>query len=404
MSLTNLVSGVTRLNNIIAKSAKGSYIRSVTGEKYLDLTSGIGAVSTGHCHPKVTKAAVKQVKQLVHAQQNCVAGHTAMDKLLGKLEKHLPEGLDEVYFSNSGTDAIENAVKLARKATGKTNIITLMGGFHGRSLGAMSLSTSRTSCREGYQPLMPGVFHLDFPHPGEWEYSVDNLHQLTTRATSPSETAAIIVEPVLGEGGVVQVDPEFAQFLREWCTEKGVLFISDEVQSGCCRTGPWWSYSRLGIEPDIITFAKGIASGFPLAGVASRKEYFDQIQPNGLGGTYNGNAVSVAAAAATIDVLESIQHEVEPKGEYFASSILDLEHLLVREVRQYGLMIAVEIDLDPESFQIMMKRASEYGILMLSTGIESTLRLLPPLTISYQEIDLAVERLEEWLDTCLIYY
>ena len=400
MKLTNLVSGVARYNNIIAKTGRGSYIRDVNGVRYLDLTSGIGVLSTGHCHPHVTKKVVTQCRQLVHAQQNCVGSHTGVETLLGKLSKHLPDNFDNVYFSNSGTDAVENAVKLARKATGKTNIITMLGGFHGRSLGAMSLSTSRTSCREGYQPLMPGVFHLDFPSPGNIDYSIENLHEITSKVSSPQETAAVILEPVLGEGGVVQVDPEFAQYLREWCTDEGVLLISDEVQSGCCRTGPWWSYSNLGIEPDVITFAKGIASGFPLAGVISRSEYFNNIHPNGLGGTYNANAVSVAAAIATIDVLEPLIPEIKFKGKYFARALQGLSNPVITEVRQYGLMLAVELDLPMDTFQAMIKKASEHGILMLATGMGPTLRLLPPLTISCDEIDIAVARIDDWINAC----
>jgi 4-aminobutyrate aminotransferase len=399
MRLTNQVSGVARYNNIIAQSARGCRLTDTKGKTYLDLTSGIGALSTGHCHPHVTKNVIKQCKKLVHAQQNCVAGHRGLYTFLDKFSAFLPSYHDGIYFCNSGTDAIENAVKLARKTTGKTNIITLMGGFHGRSLGAMSLSTSRTSCRQGYQPLMPGVFHLDFPFHGETDYNIEQLETLTQRATSPEETAAIIIEPILGEGGIVQIDYNFAQYLNDWCYEHNVMLICDEVQTGCARTGNWWAHSELDLDPDIIVFAKGIASGYPLAGITSNINHFDTIHANGLGGTYNANAVAIAAANATMDVLSPILQDIKHRGSYFAGCLRALNHPMIEEVRDFGMMIAVEIDLPANVFQEKLRRCHESGILMLSTGVDSTLRLLPPLIISKSEIDEAVDHIEHWLDT-----
>jgi 4-aminobutyrate aminotransferase len=246
---------------------------------------------------------------------------------------------------------------------------------------------------------MSGVFHLDFPQRGQIQQSIENLHSLTSRATSPNETAAVIIEPILGEGGVIQLDYDFAQYLNGWCSDNNVMLICDEVQSGCGRTGDWWAYSDLDLEPDIITFAKGIASGYPLAGITAPKSYFKNIQSNGLGGTYNGNAVSIAAANATIDIVSPMLSDIKHRGRYFGDSLRKLNHSLIKEVRDYGLMIGVELDLPVDEFQYRLYRAHDHGIIMLSTGLDSTLRLLPPLTISKDEIDLAVYSIVDWLDS-----
>ena len=321
-------------------------------------------------------------------------------ELTSKFQKHLPSNLDTFYFTNSGSEAVENAIKLSRKATNKTNIITFMGGFHGRTLGCMSLSTSRTSCREGYQPLMPGIFHLNFPYEGKADQICNELDNMLARATNPNETAAILLEPVLGEGGVYKADIDFVKYVREICDKHNILWISDEVQTGVGRTGKWWGYQHFDVEPDIITFGKGIASGFPLAGIVSNYSNYEKIQDNGLGGTYNGNVIACSAANATIDILnsEKLIEDSESKGILISNKITALNHPLINEVRQYGLMIAIELNIETDKFREIMQDAQNHNLLLLTTGINSTIRLLPPLSISSEEIDYFIDKLTILLD------
>ena len=393
--LLKLTPGVYRNSTVIAKKASGSWLVDINDKKYLDMTSGIGALSTGHCHPKVVSNVKTQVETLVHAQQNCIESHLPLMELTSKFQKHLPSKLDTFYFTNSGSEAVENAIKLSRKATNKTNIISFMGGFHGRTLGCMSLSTSKTSCREGYQPLMPGIFHLNFPYEGKADQICNDLDNMLARAKNPNETAAILLEPILGEGGVYKADTDFVKYVREICDKHNIMWISDEVQTGVGRTGKWWGYEHFGVDPDIITFGKGIASGFPFAGIVSNYSNYEKIQDNGLGGTYNGNVIACSAANATIDILnsENLIEESEGKGVLIANKITALNHPLVNEVRQYGLMIAIELNVDTDKFRKIMQDAENHNLLLLTTGIHSTIRLLPPLNISVDEIDYFIDKL-----------
>ena len=401
--ILHLAPGVNRITNVIALQGKGSWLTDIQGHSYLDMTSGIGALSTGHCHPTVTDKVKAQLDTLVHAQQNCVETHLPQIELVNKMRTVLPKDMDTFFFTNSGSEAVENAIKIARKATGKTNIITFMGGFHGRTLGCMSLTTSKSSSREGYQPLLPGIFHTDYPYEGTAERTKKQLDTLLTRATSPNETAAVILEPILGEGGLYQADGEFMRYLRQVCNKHNIAYVSDEVQTGVGRTGKWWGYQHFdNVEPDIITFGKGIASGFTLAGVVSNSKNFANIQCNGLGGTYNGSVIATVAANSTIDILKNnnLVALSNEKGEYLKAAISQLSHPKILDVRQYGLMIAIELDLEYEPFKKLLSSAPEHNLLLLSTGLQATVRLLPPLTISYEEIDFFVENFRELLNSC----
>lgn len=396
-----LATGVARNSTIVAERALGCWLTGVDGRVYLDMTSGIGALSTGHSHPHVIDAVRRQVGHIVHAQQNCVETHLPQQELLRKMADVLPDHLDTVFFTNSGSEAVENSVKLARKATGRPNIISFVGGFHGRTLGCMSLSSSKVSCRQGFQPLMPGVFHVPYPDPSAMgaDAAEQYLDSAFARLTAPDETAAVLLEPVLGEGGVRQADPAFVRHLRNVCDTHGMLWISDEVQTGIGRTGSWWGYQHFGVEPDIITFGKGIASGFPLAGVVARHKHFDTIHPNGLGGTYNGNAVACAAAVATLEVLhrDNLISCARQRGAQLSARLRTLDH--VTGVRQHGLMVAVELDLHPSHMPQLLRCAQHEGLLLLGTGLDATVRLLPPLTISVKEIDCFITYFRRLLDT-----
>jgi 4-aminobutyrate aminotransferase len=297
---------------IIVDHASGCYIYDQDGQAYLDFTSGIGVTNTGHCHPRVVEAIQQQAGLLLHGQANIVT-HRPMLELVDELRTIVDPAIDGFFFSNSGAEAVEGAVKLARHATGRPNVIVFQGSFHGRTVGTMSLTTSKTIYRAGYQPLMPGVVVSPFPYAFRYGWSeaetvrwcLDELDYLLISQSAPFETAAMLIEPVLGEGGYVPLPEGFLQGLRERCDQHGILLIADEIQSGFGRTGRWFAHQHYGVTPDIMTVAKGLASGMPLSGVFSRLELMEKWIPGSHGGTYGGNAVAAAAAVATIRAMRA---------------------------------------------------------------------------------------------------
>lgn len=401
--IINVVSGVYRNSNIVAKSALGSWVTDINSRRYLDMTSGIGALSTGHSHPVVVDAVKQQVGQLVHAQQNCLLTHPPQQQLIENLRDVCPRHLDNYYFTNSGSEAVENAIKIARISTGKPNIISFRGGFHGRTIGCMSLSSSKVSCKKGVSPLMPGVYQVRYPTLGLGDEVFRELQDLLLRATAPEETAAIILEPVLGEGGVIKADPIFVQKMKSLCQQHNILWISDEVQTGMGRTGYWWGYEHFKCEPDMITFGKGIASGFPLAGVAANDKLFQTIHDNGLGGTYNGNVLSTVAANATFEVFrgEKLLSQSENMGNLLRDEIIKLHHPLVTEVRNYGLMVAIELNLPGDKFRALVLEAQLHGLILLTTGIGSSIRLLPPLNLTEDDLEIFLVKFNRLLNNYL---
>ena len=306
------------LEEIIVRG-EGSYVWDQAGRRYLDFTSGIGVTNTGHCHPRVVAAVCEQAGRILHLQAN-VAHHEPMLRLISALREVVPSELNAFFFSNSGAEAVEAAVKLARHATGRPNIIAFQRGFHGRTVATMSLTSSKTVYRLRYQPLMPGVFFAPYAYcyrcpksetsPERYGVSsccgwaLEQVRFLLKSQTAPEETAAILVEPVLGEGGYVVPPTSFLRGLREICDEHDILLIVDEVQSGFGRTGRFFALEHSGIVPDILVMAKGLASGLPLSGIAAPCELMDRWQPGTHGGTYGGNTVACAAAEATIRVLQ----------------------------------------------------------------------------------------------------
>lgn len=399
--IKHCVNGVYRNSNIIAKKGVGSWVYDIYGKKYLDMSSGIGALSTGHSHPRIVKAVSEQIPHLVHAQQNCILTHLPKEELIEKINLINPSHLNTHYFTNSGSEAVENAIKVARMATKKPNIISFIGGFHGRTIGCMSLSSSKISCKTGFSPLMSGVYNLRYPTEGKGEEIYEELENLFKRMSSPDETAAIIMEPILGEGGLVKADPYFVKKMRQLCDKHGILWISDEVQTGMGRTGHWWGYEMFGVEPDIITFGKGIASGFQLAGVSADKSLFDTIHENGLGGTYNGNVLAVTAANATLDIMhdEDLLVNVNTMSSRLQEKLTSLNHPLIIDTRCYGLMVAIQLDVNPERFRQIMSSAEHYGLILLSTGIDTTIRLLPPLNISDDELGIFIGKFNDLLNS-----
>jgi 4-aminobutyrate aminotransferase len=397
----------TRYTPIVAERAEGAYVYDRDGTRYLDFTCGIGVTNTGHCHPAVVRAVQEQAAKLLHGQVNIIF-HPPLLELAQELRTIVPEPLDSFFFSNSGAEAVEGAVKLARHATGRPNVIVFQGSFHGRTALAMALTTSKTIYRAGYQPLPAGVFVAPYPYayrygwrPEEAQaFCLRELEYLLKTQTAPSETAAILVEPVLGEGGYVVPPPDFLRGLRRICDEHDILFIADEVQSGLGRTGRWFAIEHFGVTPDVVIMAKGLASGLPLSGIAARRELMERWTPGSHGGTYGGNAVACAAAVATIRVIreEGLLENAQQAGAWLMDELraLQAEFPAIGDVRGLGLMIGVEFtapDGSPatELAKAMGKACLERNLLLLTCGPwGNTIRWIPPLTVTGSQISEAL--------------
>jgi 4-aminobutyrate aminotransferase len=396
-----------RASHILARRGEGAYLWDEDGNRYMDFTCGIGVTNTGHCHPHVVEAVRRQAGLLLHGQANIVY-HQPMLDLVNELRTIVPPRLDGYFFSNSGAEAVEGAIKLARMATGRQNVIVFQGSFHGRTVATMAMTTSKTIYRAGYQPLMPGVFVAPFPYHYRygWDleatsrWCLEELRFLLLTQTAPQETAAIIVEPVLGEGGYVPAPPMFLAGLREICDEYGILLIIDEIQSGFGRTGRWFAMDHFTVEPDILTIAKGLASGLPLSGVIAPQALMEKWTPGAHGGTYGGNAVACAAAAATIQVIrqEGLLHNTQQRGEQLTTGLRSLQRIfpILGDVRGLGLMIAVEFrdgQRAPEkkTAKAVVKACLDQGLMLLTCGPwDNTIRWIPPLVVTPQQIDEAL--------------
>ncbi|HJR82133.1 MAG TPA: aminotransferase class III-fold pyridoxal phosphate-dependent enzyme [Anaerolineales bacterium] len=394
-----------RLFNFVADRAEGSYIYTTDGKRLLDFTCGIGVTNTGHCHPKVVEAIREQAGLFLHAQANIVI-HQPMLQLIEELRKIVPASIDGFFFSNSGAEAIEGAIKLARVATGKQNLIVFSGSFHGRTAGTMALTTSKTIYRAGFGPLPSGVFVAPFPYAFRLgmteeqasQYALEQLEYLLASQTSPKETAAILIESVLGEGGYVVPPASFMKGLREICDRHGILLILDEIQSGFGRTGKWFAFEHFDVVPDIITAAKGIASGLPLSGVFSRLDLMKKWEAGSHGGTYGGNAVACAAGVATIQAMreEKMLENASDRGIQLMTGLRKLqeEFSQIGDVRGKGLMIGTEFMMNgkPDKVKQLSKdvihSAEEKGLLLLSCGTyDNTIRWIPPLNVTSAQIN-----------------
>lgn len=405
----------SRSATIVADYGSGVYLYDVDGKKYLDFTSGIGVTNTGHAHPNVVKAVQAQAAKLLHAQANIVY-HEPMIQLTDELSRVLPKQLDTFFFSNSGAEAVEAAVKLARAATGRQNIIVFQGSFHGRTHATMAMTTSKTIYRAGYQPLVPGIFVAPFPYAYDYgwdegptiDFCVRELKRLLKMQTAPGETAAVVIEPVLGEGGYVPVPNRFMHALRQICDEHGILLVADEVQSGFGRTGKWFGIDHSGVLPDIVIMAKGLASGMPLSGIAAPRQLMEKWPPGSHGGTYGGNAVACAAAVATVQTLrdEKLVENAERMGTVLMTGLRKLQeaHDEIGDVRGRGLMVATEFTTpagEPwgEKAGAVTKACRENGLLLLTCGAYgNVVRWIPPLVVKQEQIEASLEIFEAALD------
>jgi 4-aminobutyrate aminotransferase / (S)-3-amino-2-methylpropionate transaminase / 5-aminovalerate transaminase len=398
--------GLSTAHPITAARAKGSELWDVSGKRYLDFAGGIGVMNVGHAHPKVMKAVQEQLERATHTSFQVVQYESYL-RLAQRLCEVAPmEGEKKAIFFSTGAEAIENAVKIARAATGRPAVISFRGAFHGRTLLALSLTGSVQPYKQDFGPYASEIYQTPFPYEYRgWntEAAIADLHNLLEAEVSPKRVAAIVIEPVLGEGGFVPAPLEFMRKLRELTKRHGILLIADEIQTGFGRTGKFFATEHSGVEPDLVTVAKSLAAGFPLSGVVGRAEVMDAPDPGGLGGTYAGNPIACAAGLAVMDIMRD---EKLPERAARIGSVVEermqswaRDNELIGDVRAVGAMVGMELvrsrktkePADKETVALL-KTAREKGLIILRCGVHhNVVRTLMPLTIPD-------EQLEEGLD------
>jgi len=410
-----------RITNLVVDHGEGSWLVTPEGDRYLDYTSGIGVTNTGHAHPRVVAAIQAQAAKLLHGQQNIVYHEPGL-QLYERLAGLLPGGPWSAFLSNSGAEAVEAAVKLARVATGRPVVIGFRYAFHGRIGNAMALTAAKDVYRAAFEPLAGSIYHTAYPYcfraaggshdPAactcDWEEQLDLLfHQMIY----PSQVAAIIVEPVMGEGGYLVPPPDFLPRLRALTQKHGILLIADEVQTGFGRTGELFAVRHWDVEPDILVMAKGIASGLPLSGILARRDIMDKFPVSSHGGTYGGNVVACAAALATLDVIEDegLVANARERGQQFLDGLrtLQAKHPSIGDVRGLGLMVAMELVKPGEgdgrvpNTEVTKRIQAECfarKLMILTAGTSvNVVRIIPPLVTTADEVDLALGILAEAL-------
>ncbi len=400
-----------KLTDLEVAHGEGSWVYTTGGDRYLDFTCGIAVTNTGHCHPKVVKAVQEQAARFLHAQVN-IYTHDLLRPLGDRLAQITPASIERFFFTNSGAEAVEGAVKLAKQATGRPHVIVVEGSFHGRTSMTMAMTTSKTGYRAGHAPLPSGVFVAPFPdHWASGEdpdaavrRSITGLEWLLKTQTSPAETAAIVIEPVLGEGGYVPAPAGYLEAVEAICRHHDLLLVMDEIQSGFGRTGKMFASDHHQISPDIMTMAKGIASGFPFAAIGARAELMDRWPVGSHGGTYGGNAMGCAAALATIEVISEagFLDNVIERGDQLREGLARLgsEYPALTNVRGPGLMVGADLvsasgmpDADRCNAVIRHCREESRLLLMNAGARGNTIRFMPPLTVDQEEVDAALEAL-----------
>jgi 4-aminobutyrate aminotransferase len=396
----------TRIYPLVCARALGAVVEDVDGNRFLDFTAGIAVTATGHCHPEVVAAIREQAGTLIHMSGTDFY-YPPQIELAERLARLVPGDFEKkVFFTNSGAESIEAALKLSRRHTGRSRVVAFFGAFHGRTYGAMSLSASKLMHRRGFAPLVPDIHHVPFPIDDTGRvYEFDDT--IFHRTCPPDEVAAIFVEPIQGEGGYHVAPPAFLRALREFCDTHGILLVADEVQSGFGRTGKMFALEHAGVAADIVCLAKGIASGLPLGAIVARAEVMDW--PSGShASTFGGNPVSCVAALATLDLLErEYVVNAAARGTQLRDGLVQLksEFDFLGDVRGLGLMLAIDIvdpardpetgpRLDPAGRDRLMQRAFERGLLLLGCGA-AALRFCPPLCIDAGEVDRALSLLRE---------
>ena len=408
-----------RYTDLVVERASGSWIETIDGTRYLDYTCGIGVTNTGHAHPRVVAAISEQAARGIHLQQNIVYHQPGLE-LHRRLPQRFPNPLEGVdyglFLSNSGAEAVEAAMKLAKMATHRSSFIAFRGGFHGRTHGALSLTSSNVKYRAHFEPLVGGIHFAPYPYPlrmggadAALAATMAAIDELFATVVAPDDVAAFIVEPVLGEGGYVVPPDGFLPGLREIADRHGILLAVDEVQSGYARTGRFFATEWTAATPDIVIMAKGIASGLPLSGLLAARSLLDQLAPGSHGGTYGGNAVACAAALATLDVIddERLTERAERLGERMLAVLREAatDHPHVAEVRGRGLMLAIEFaDPDglvprPDLAKGLLAESMARNVLLLTCGTHGqAVRIIPPLVTTDNEVEMALTAIAESLE------
>lgn len=405
---SQIARGVGRMSDLIFTSGKGSYVYTSCGIRLLDFTTGIGVVNCGHSHPRIVEAAKKQCDKIVHSQVN-LAHHEPMLELTDTLLPSLPRGLDTIFYATTGAESVENAMKMAKACTGKHAVVVFRGGYHGRTFKTMAMTTSSRIYRQKFGALVPGIHVTPFPyeyHGVSSDDAMKSLEQLFKDTLHEEDVAAIIIEPVLGEGGYVPAPPDFLRRVREFANKRDILFVCDEVQTGFGRTGSlfacdsdWYGHD---VEPDILCMAKGIANGFPLSAVATRREIADVLDPGMLGGTYAGNAVACAAAVETQKVLveEKLFENSVIQGRRLRDNLAQIQSGtggLIGDIRGLGCMVGVEFVEDaPAGIKQQVSQAClNNGLLIMGCSTFEVMRFVPPLNVTGEEIDIGTELFEK---------
>ncbi len=401
---------IGRYTPVFADHAEGIYVWDRDGRQYMDFTSGIAVVNTGHCHPRVVEAIQAQAAKVIHSQQNIMI-HEPMLEAASELVSTMPSAIDQVFWANSGAEAIEGAIKLAKVATRRPAVIAFRGAFHGRTHAAMSVTSSRAKVRGHYEPLLAGVYYASYPYyfrspMGASESAADDfyIHELTTLFETlvlPDDVAAILVETIAGEGGYLVPSRRWMHALRSICDEHGILLILDEIQTGVGRTGKMWGFEHFDVAPDIVTAAKGVASGMPVSAVLASRSIMDRWAPGAHGGTYGGNAVGTAAVAATLKVMrdERLPQNAALMGERLLSGLrlIQSEYPVIGDVRGMGLMIAAEFvdgagQPNPGAVSSVIASCFEDGVMLITCGTyDQAIRIIPPLVVDEQQVDRFLE-------------
>lgn len=407
-----------------AQSAKGAIVQDVDGNQYIDFAGAIGTINVGHCHPLVTNALHKQIDQFIHTGFN-VMMYEPYIELAEKLAKLAPGNFaKKVLFLNSGAEAVENAVKIARKYTKRTGIIAFTKGFHGRTLMTMSMTSKVKPYKNGFGPFAPEVYKAPFPYEyrrpkglskEDYEtYMIEEFKNILQSEVAPESIAAVVMEPVQGEGGFIVPGKRFVQAVRQLCSEYGILFVADEIQTGFSRTGKYFAIEHFGVVPDLITVSKSMGAGVPISGVIGRQEVMDEAAPGELGGTYAGSPLGCVAALAVLDVIEKerLNERAIAIGEKVMQRFREMKEKYdcIGDVRGLGAMCAIELVKDSESkepYKVLtaqvIQEANKRGLLLIGAGVYSNVvRILMPLVITDEQIEEGLNILEQSIKACLV--
>ena len=399
-------------SEIEISASNGSWVTDIDGKRYLDFACGISVSNLGHQPPNVKRAVLEQLDRLWHA--GGVFRYESLVRAAEQLQAITPEGIDNFVFMNTGGEAVEASVKLSRKTSGRQGVVVFRGGFHGRTMGAVSYTTSKAGYRQGYHPLLGSVFVALFPHPFRWkmtqqeaiERAIFDLAEMFRQEVYPDEVACFLVEPMQGEGGYYPASREFLLHLRELADEHGILLIFDEVQTGFGRTGDWFASQLYNVSPDILTMGKAIANGLPLSALGASKALLEKWPPGSHGSTFGGNPVACAAAAATIEALADVVPQVPALSDHAFRRWEEIQgkHPTIGDIRGLGLMIGAELikgadhATNAEAFQHVSDYANQAGMLILSCGPDSNIiRFIPPLNVSIEDLDLGLDILDSAL-------